>query len=49
METKMSYTQSFREAADAILERSKAKAQQAEDTLKEPAGKATDNTKLKAE
>jgi uncharacterized protein YjbJ (UPF0337 family) len=49
MEKKKPFTQNFKEEAKTALDRTKAKAQEAKGVVKEAYGKATDNTKLKAE
>ena len=49
MEKKKPFTQNLKEEAGTVLERAKAKAQVAKGVVKETVGKATDNTKLKAE
>lgn len=49
MDKKKSFDKNLKEEAETALERSKAKAQVAKGVVKEAAGKATDNTKLKVE
>ena len=49
MDKKKSVGQNLKEEAATALERTKANAQQAKGVVKEAVGKATDNTKLKAE
>jgi uncharacterized protein YjbJ (UPF0337 family) len=46
---KKPFTQNLKEEAETILERTKAKAQEAKGDVKVAIGKATDNTKMKVE
>ena len=49
MDKKKPFTKNLKEEAGTALEKTKAKAQEAEGVVKEAAGKATDNTKMKVE
>jgi len=47
--SKKPFTQNLKEEAETILERTKAKAQEAKGDIKVAIGKATDNTRMKVE
>lgn len=49
MDKRKPFTQNLKEEAEAALEKTKAKAQQAKGAVKDAVGKATDNAKLKTE